>query len=462
MTWGVDEQRPPQLWPSAAVTPAHPGHPGHPGGLPPVPPAVFSRRGTRGTVFVVLIVLALLVGAGVIAYVFVASGQPEAIGVGFLLALLPVGPLVLCYLWLDRYEPEPGRLLAMAFGWGALVATATALVLQVVDDSISGRGMVWSAVVVAPISEEAAKGAFVLLLLWLRRHVIHGVLDGLVYAGLVGIGFAFTENILYFAGAYAGEMGLGPGGFGAATTIFVVRGVFSPFAHPLFTSAIGIGAGIMVGSHRRWLRWLAPLIGYVVAVGLHAAWNGSAFLADGRFFPLTYFFAMVPGFFALVGLAIWFRVREGRMLTRSLTDLAHRGYLDLAEVPWLVRPPARRTVRRNARRRGGPEADKTMREYQRQAIELAVLHDHVMRGHRGRRGREARDTHERGAHMAERLGVLRVHVMAPARAAWAWQQAHAWQPVHAWQPPHGWHHQNGWHPPHEPGHQPGQHPGRWR
>ena len=228
-----------------------------------------------------------------------------------------------------------------------------------------------------------------LLLLWLRRHVIHGVLDGLVYAGLVGIGFAFTENILYFAGAYAGEMGLGPGGFGAATTIFVVRGVFSPFAHPLFTSAIGIGAGIMVGSRRRWLRWLAPLIGYVVAVGLHAAWNGSAFLADGRFFPLTYFFAMVPGFFALVGLAIWFRVREGRMLTRSLTDLAHRGYLDLAEVPWLVRPPARRTARRNARRRGGPEAERTLREYQRQAIELAVLHDHVMRGHRGRRGREA-------------------------------------------------------------------------
>ena len=107
-------------------------------------PPVFSRRGTRGTVFAVLIGLALLVGAGVIAYVFVASGQPEAIGVGFLLALLPVGPLVLCYLWLDRYEPEPGRLLAMAFGWGALVATATALVLQVVDDSISGRGMVWS------------------------------------------------------------------------------------------------------------------------------------------------------------------------------------------------------------------------------------------------------------------------------------------------------------------------------
>ncbi|QIK65740.1 PrsW family intramembrane metalloprotease [Nocardioides sp. HDW12B] len=441
MTWGVGEQRPPQLWAPAAHPPAH-GQ-GHgwsqgwaPPPLPPVPPSLSSRRNARSIVFAVLVAVGLLIGAGVIGFVFVASGQPEAIAVGFVLALLPVGPLVGCYLWLDRYEPEPGRLLLMAFGWGALVATATALVLQVVDDSLSGRGMVWSGVVVAPISEEAAKGAFVLLLLWLRRHVIHGVLDGLVYAGLVGIGFAFTENILYFAGAYAGEMGLGPGGFGAATTIFVVRGVFSPFAHPLFTSAIGIGAGIMVGTRRRWLRWLAPLVGYLVAVGLHAAWNGSAFLADGRFFPLTYFFAMVPGFFVLVGLAIWFRVREGRMLTRSLTDLAHRGYLGLDEVLWLVRPPARRTARRNARRRGGPGAEKLLKDYQRQAIELAVLHDHVMRGHRGRRGRDAEDTHRRGAHMAHRLGVLRAHVTAPPQPAWsAWS---AWPHPHSSGWPQGW------------------------
>jgi RsiW-degrading membrane proteinase PrsW (M82 family) len=28
---------------------------------------------------------------------------------------------------------------------------------------------------------------------------LDGVLDGIVYAGMVGIGFAFTENILYLA-----------------------------------------------------------------------------------------------------------------------------------------------------------------------------------------------------------------------------------------------------------------------
>ena len=39
-------------------------------------------------------------------------------------------------------------------------------------------------------TEEGAKGLFVLLLLWFRRRVIDGVLDGSVYAGIVGVGSA--------------------------------------------------------------------------------------------------------------------------------------------------------------------------------------------------------------------------------------------------------------------------------
>ena len=58
--------------------------------------------------------------------------------------------------------------------------------------------------VIAPLTEEAGKGLFVLLLLYIRRHTLDGVIDGLVYAGLVGVGFAFTENILYYAAAFLG------------------------------------------------------------------------------------------------------------------------------------------------------------------------------------------------------------------------------------------------------------------
>ncbi len=378
---------------------------------PAIPPASTRKHGVRGVLFSLIVGASLVGGAVVMAIVLIAVGRPEAVAIGLVLAILPVGPLVACYLWLDRYEPEPVRLLLLAFAWGALVATGAAILLQTADAIINSSSEVWSAVVMAPITEEAGKGIFVLLLLWSRRHVIDGVLDGLVYAGLVGIGFAFTENILYFAGAYSGDADMGPGGIGSATTLFVLRGIFSPFAHPLFTSAIGIGVGIMVSTRSRPLKVFAPIVGYVVAVLLHAAWNGSAFLDGGRFFLLTYLFAMVPGFLVLVGLALWFRVREGGILSRSMTDLARRGYVHPDEVPWLTRLPARRSARNNAAMRGGPEAARLMKEYQQQAIEFAALHHRVLRG------TAPKDFADRGALMAHRLAALRAHLMLPQHAA---------------------------------------------
>ncbi len=385
--------------------------PALPPALPPVPPPVSRKHGPHGMLFTVIVGVALVLGTGVIGLVMVATGSSEAVAVGLVLAVLPVPPLVAAYVWLDRYEPEPRRLLITAFAWGAFVATGAAVVFQVVDAFFNARSEAWSAVVVAPITEEAAKGLFVLLLLWSRRHVIDGVLDGLVYAGLVGVGFAFTENILYFAGAYTGGPDFGEGGLAAATGLFIVRGVFSPFAHPLFTSAIGIGVGLAVSTRRPWVRWLAPVIGYVVAVLAHAAWNGSAFLYGGQLFLLTYVFAMVPGFLGLVALALWIRVREGDMLARSLADLARLGYLPAEEVPWLVRLPARRAARANARARGGEEAEAVLVEYQRQAIELATLHNRVLRG------TAPPVAAARGAQMAQRLAILRAHLLLPRHAA---------------------------------------------
>jgi RsiW-degrading membrane proteinase PrsW (M82 family) len=375
-----------------------------------VPPGLLTRPRRRGGVgFTVLVSVLMLVGAGVMALVLVLSNAPGALAVGAILAAIPVGPVIACFLWLDRYEPEPARLLLTAFLWGALVATAAALVLQTLDQYVLDTPDDWSAAIVAPITEEGAKGLFILLLLWFRRRVIDGVLDGIVYAGLVGVGFAFTENILYLGGAYVGGDGQ-PGGFGAATGLFVVRGIFSPFAHPLFTSFIGLGVGFaVIAKTHRW-RVAAPLIGYVVAVVAHASWNASAFFAGGNAFVLTYVLAMVPAFLLLVGFAIWARRREGRMLTRSLGDCAQRGFLDATEVPWLVRLPARRASRSWARRQHGPVGERAMREYQQQAIELAFLHDRYLRG------TAPSDFAERGSVMVERLRALRPYVEFPRPA----------------------------------------------
>jgi RsiW-degrading membrane proteinase PrsW (M82 family) len=360
----------------------------------------------------------MLLGAGVMSLVLIAQNASDAVVIGVILAAIPVGPVIASFLWLDRYEPEPPGLLLAAFGWGALVATAAAFVLQLLDQAVLGTPETWSAAIVAPITEEGAKGLFILLLVWSRRHVIDGVLDGIVYAGVIGVGFAFTENILYLGGAYLGGGGLGPGGLGSATGLFVIRGIFSPFAHPLFTSFIGLGVGFgVVAKNRQW-RFLAPLLGYLAAVTAHASWNGSTFFGGGQAFLLTYLFAMVPAFLLLVGFAVWARYREGRMLTRSLNDAASRGLIDPAEVPWLVRLPARQASRRFAKGYAGPMGERVMREYQQQAIELGFLHNRYLRG------TAPADFVARGSEMVRRLRALRPYVVFPqpppgqVRAPW--------------------------------------------
>jgi protease PrsW len=138
------------------------------------------------------------------------------------------------------------------------------------------------------------------------------------------------------------------------------------------------------------------------------------FLADGRAFVLTYLFAMVPAFLVLVGFAVWARQREGLMLTRSLIDCADRGFLGRAEVPWLVRLPARRASRQYARVHAGPTGEKVMREYQQQAIELGFLHDRYLRG------TAPADFSRRGSVMVQRLRALRPFTVFPQPAAVPW------------------------------------------
>ena len=335
-----------------------------------------NRRGT--TVFAVVVTTVTVVGALVMGLVLLLSGAPTALVIGAFLAAIPVGPVFLSYLWLDRYEPEPKRLLAMALRWGAFVATSVALVLQLLDEVVFAPSELFSMSVVAPITEEGAKGLFILMLFWYRRHEFDGILDGIVYAGMIGIGFAFTENILYLSSAYSGDEDL-PGGLGSAAAVFVLRGVFSPFAHPFFTAFTGIGVGLMVTSKRPTVRWVAPVVGFLLAIFTHGLWNASL-SGDGSYALIAYVGVMVPAFVMLVGFSIWARKQEGVMLSSGLTDCAQRGFLPLAEVPWLARIPARSAARRVAKRRGGRPALAIMREYQREAVELGFLHARYLRG----------------------------------------------------------------------------------
>src|SRR3954468_16944762 len=232
-----------------------------------------ARR--ESAVFTVVVTALVLLCAVPMMIIVSMAGAPRATVLGVLLAALPVVPLVACFLWLDRYEPEPRRLLAGGLLWGVFVATAIALLLEGVGGFAAGISDHRMLELGAPLAEEASKGLFLFLLLWWRRAELDGVLDGIVYAGMVGVGFAFTENILYLAAAYNGTDGSGPGGTDALTTTFVVRCLVSPFAHPLFTTFTGIGVGLAVSSRSRAARVLLPLGGYACAATAHGIWNTS-------------------------------------------------------------------------------------------------------------------------------------------------------------------------------------------
>ncbi|MBZ5733000.1 PrsW family intramembrane metalloprotease [Nocardioides sp. TRM66260-LWL] len=359
--------------------------------------------------FTVTVSVAVGLGALGMLAVLALSGAPGTLFLATALAALPVVPLVACYLWLDRYEPEPRALLAAGLLWGGFVATAAALVIQGIGGLFVGVGDDASLAVVAPVTEELSKGLFLVLLLWWRRDELDGVLDGIVYAGMVGIGFAFVENILYLAAAYDGTDGTGPGGTTALTTTFVLRCLLSPFAHPLFTTFTGIGVGLAIASRSGAVRVLAPLGGYALAVLAHGLWNGSTLVGGGSGFLVVYVVLALPALAALVALALWMRRSERRMLAAALADAASRGLLPASDIPWLVDLRARRVARRHARAGGGRAAEQAMRAYQQAAIELGFLH------HRFLRGTPPPDFAARGQAYVARIGSVRPRIALPGQ-----------------------------------------------
>ncbi|WP_336921791.1 PrsW family intramembrane metalloprotease [Aquipuribacter sp. SD81] len=342
------------------------------------PPALPPVTGTRVGQVVLTVVGALLVlGCGLaVTVVLLLSTGPVGYLAGLALACVPAVPLVLVYLWLDRHEPEPRGLLLFGFGWGASVATAGALLLSLPPTlavgAAGGDAEVVGAVLVAPVVEEALKGLGILVVVWLGRRALDGLVDGVVYAGMVGVGFAFTENILYLGVALA------EGGVGGLLSTFVVRGVVSPFAHPLFTAAFGIG--LVLYSRRRGSgRALYPLVGLAAAIGLHALWNGLAVVAPGGFL-VTFVVLWVPLFTTFVVVALLARRREARMIRTNLALYSRYGYLAPAEERMVGSLAERRQALEWARARGGSPARAAMHRFQVAAVRLAHLRQRMEDG----------------------------------------------------------------------------------
>jgi RsiW-degrading membrane proteinase PrsW (M82 family) len=349
------------------------------------PKAVIEGRAPGRTRIGLIVATVIAVVCGLIVLGIYASESeirghsvlPFLVAVPF--ALLPVPLLIALVLFLDRLEPEPRDTLIFAFLWGAGIAALFAalintLGLQFVTEPALGKttGEYVSATFGAPVVEETLKGLVLLGLLRYRRQELDGPTDGIVYAAMVGLGFAMMENVGYYIDALVRPE---VGGVKLLGLTFVLRGVLSPLAHPMFTSMTGIGVAYAASHRRAW--WAIPL-GWAGAMLLHGSWNGlSAFGLDGL--GLAYVLLL----FVLAGLIIVLvrdRHRIVGLIRRCLPGYIPTGLVTWQDVTMLSTLRGRRIARNWARGTGGMASYKAMADYQLAGTELALLHQRAERG----------------------------------------------------------------------------------
>lgn len=127
--------------------------------------------------------------------------EPGTFWTAFVWAVVPALILLGAIWWVDRYEKEPLRLIGIALLFGAVLAPVIAYAIEkgldistsftaqtIVPETQLGVGL--------PLVEELVRGAAVLAVFLLVRFEIDDLLDGIVYGGIVGVGFGAAANFV--------------------------------------------------------------------------------------------------------------------------------------------------------------------------------------------------------------------------------------------------------------------------
>jgi protease PrsW len=252
----------------------------------------------------------------VIAGAVVLSGQISIAAAAYSGALISgaiaFGLLAFAYLrfihYEDRYTTVPPKLAAAGFVWGAVAAIGAFALLG--NDAVmnlyaktfgASFAFDWGAALAAPVNEELAKGAGILLLLTLAPRLIRSPFDGLVVGALVGLGFQISEDISYaFLGAANAF-----GDLGAAWTTIVARTLASIPSHWMFSGIFGAGLVWFIGRPDVPARKGLGAALMLTAMLMHGLWNASSAIGGGSAFAW-----IVPTTVACVLIGVFVRVYE--------------------------------------------------------------------------------------------------------------------------------------------------------
>jgi len=231
----------------------------------------------------------------VVAGAYVLAGQVSialaAYSGALVNGIISFGLVAVAYLWFihheDRYTTIPGKLAAAGFVWGAVAAIGAFALLS--NDAVmslyakafgASFAFDWGAALAAPIDEELAKGAGILLLLTLAPKLIRSPFDGLILGAFVGLGFQISEDISY---AWIGAANAF-GNVGASWSTIVVRTLASLPSHWMYTAVFGAGLIWFIGRPdvpaRRGLG--AGLM--LTAMLMHGLWDASSAIAASGVF----------------------------------------------------------------------------------------------------------------------------------------------------------------------------------
>lgn len=333
-------------------------------------------------VFVLLAIGCSLVVVG--EHLRYVDASPGAYLLSLILLAVTAVPAGLLIYRFDQFEPEPASLVAVALVWGTLVATtlagdANSWLMGSLADHVSPEVFDrWAAALVAPVTEEFFKGAGLVAIFLMARREIDGLMDGLVYGAMIGLGFQVIENVQYFL-HFAGE---GDGsGLGTVVGMYFLRVLLvGLYSHTLFTGLMGFGFAYAVTRLHvpRWRRMMVAGFFAFLAWAAHFIWNApwlDSLLQQGwGWFVLAVAFKGMPFVIFLVILAVFARKREREAFGGLIASEVGTDVLSEGELRVLISARRRRRAVRTLRRNRGRAAGDLLKRLHREQMNLAVLH----------------------------------------------------------------------------------------